>query len=99
MLDVELSKHAAARANQRGVSHHLLSTLLDVADIDSPVGSGCRLFRVSRQRLNDRATRRRVGSEADRLASLAVIWSDSTQTIVTVLHHDGRAGRRYRASH
>ena len=54
---------------------------------------------VIRHRLNDRATRRRVGGDADRLGSLAVIWSDHTQTIVTVLHHEGRAGRRYRATH
>ena len=98
MLDVELSKHAATRANQRGVSHHLLSTLLDVVDIASPVGSGCRLLRVSRQQLNDRAARRRVGSDADRLGSLSVIWSDHAQTIVTVLRHEGRAGRCYRAT-
>ena len=94
MSNLELSKHAASRANQRGVPHHLLSTLLDIADVDSPVGGSCRLLRVSRRRLNDRAVRRQVGSEADRLSSLAVIWSDDTQSIVTVLHHDGRAGRR-----
>lgn len=95
-----LTRHAAVRANQRGVPHHLIDALFANADVDAPIGGGCRLLRVSRERLRDRAVRRALGAEADRMARLAVIWSDEAGAVVSVLHHfDGRRGRRYRATH
>ena len=78
--------------------HHLLRLLIAHADNDAPAGGSCRLLRISRQCLEDRSLHAEVRAQADRLASLAVIWSDSTASVVTVLHHrPGRAGRRYRA--
>ena len=98
MSSLKLTRHAANRANQRGVPHHLIDTLFENADVDAPIGSGCRLLRISRQRLRD--LRRALGSETDRLNRLAIIWSDDAAAVVTVLHHhDGRSGRRYRAVH
>jgi len=98
MSVLDLTAHAAIRANQRGVPHHLIDVLIENADIDAPIGSGCRLLRISRQRLRDRAVRQAIGAEADRMARLAIIWSDDAAAVVTVLHHhEGRAGKRYRA--
>lgn len=100
MPNLDLTRHAAVRANQRGVPHHLLRALIDHADIDAPADNGCRLLRFSKERLKDRALRAEIGVETDRLATLAVIWSDSDSRVVTVLHHRaGRLGRRYRAVH
>ena len=94
MPNQDLTQHAILRAQQRGVPHHLIDTLLENADIDAPVGGSCRLLRVSRRRLLDQSLR----GEADRLSRLAVVWSDHTSSIVTIVHHfRGRAGRRYRA--
>ena len=95
---LDLTAHATIRANQRGVPHHLIDLLLENADIDAPIGSGCRLLRISRQRLRDRSVRRAIGAEADRMGRLAIIWSDDAAAVVTVLHHyEGRAGKRYRS--
>lgn len=100
MSQFNLTAHAAIRANQRGVPHHLIDALIEYADVDAPVGSDCRLLRISKLRLRDRAVRQALGAEADRMSRLAVIWSDEAGAVVTVLHHhDGRNGRRYRAMH
>ena len=96
----DCSRHAATRAQQRGVPARLLRALLDHHDIDTPVGRNCRLLRCSRERLADRSLHAQYGSEAERLADLAVVWSDRTGLAVTVLHlRPGRSGRRYRAAY
>ena len=100
MSVLDLTAHARIRANQRGVPHRLIDALFENADIDAPIGSGCRLLRISKQRLRDRAVRETLGAEADRMTRLAIIWSDDAGAVITVLHHhDGRAGKRYRAVH
>lgn len=94
MPTFDLTHHAAVRAQQRGVPNRLLDTLIENADIDAPIGSGCRLLRVSRQRLQVRAVRKVLGSEVDRLARLAVIWSDKAGAVVTscITTRDAPAG-------
>lgn len=100
MSAIDLSAHAGVRVQQRGAPHHLIDALLEHADIDAPAGGGCRFLRVSRWRLQDRSVRAELGSRADRLARLVLVWNDATASIVTVLHHhEGLAGRRYRTVH
>jgi hypothetical protein len=95
-----LTRHATLRAKQRGVPHHLLDALLVYGDLDAPVGDGCSVVRLSRERLRDRDLRGRLGAAMDRLKSLAVIVADETGEIVTVMHDHGRTdGRRYRPRH
>jgi hypothetical protein len=95
-----LTRHATIRAQQRGVTHDVLDALIRHADVESPVGRNCTVLRFSRQRLMDRDLRASLGATVERLASLAVVLSDSTGDIVTVLHdHGGAAGRRYRRPH
>lgn len=100
MPAVALSKHAAIRANQRGITHKMLEDLLACADVEAPVGGGCSVLRVSRERLRDRTLKAQVATRPEKLASLAVVWSDETGEVVTLLVDHGRPrGRRYRARH
>jgi hypothetical protein len=98
-MTMSLSRHAAVRANQRGVPHALLQTLIEHADVETPVGGGCFALSISRARLREDDTRRSFGSAIDRVAGLAVICSGDDGAIITVMHDRGAAGRRYRTAH
>lgn len=88
---IALSKHAQLRAQQRGISRGTIEIIFEHADIDTYIGSGCRLFRVSR-----RQAERLAGP--DKLSRLALIWSDESAQVVTVMPvHETAYGRRYRA--
>lgn len=87
---IALSAYAERRARQRGVTQRDLALLLDHADIDVPVGAGCRALRVHHQ------TARRLNL-GDRLPRIAAVVNDQADEIVTVLRHlPGRRGRPYR---
>lgn len=84
------SNHSQTRAAQRGITARFVEDILDHADIEQPIGDNCRLLRVSRRR----SARLNID---DRLGRYALIWSDDTARIVTVMPlHDGSAGQRYR---
>lgn len=88
---VPLTQHAALRCAQRGIRPKFLDDLIRLSDVETPIGSNCRLFRVS-----PRAGRKHA--ERDRLSRYAVIWSDDSHSVVTVLPvQTGRSGRRYRS--
>jgi hypothetical protein len=92
-----LSTHAAIRTQQRGVPHHLIDALMSYADFEAPVGGGCTVLRMSRDRLDDPDLADRLGAERERLRGLSIIWSERTGEIVTVVRpRPGRPGRRYR---
>lgn len=87
------SEHSQTRASQRGVTARFVDDILIHADVEHPIGDNCILLRVSRQR----SARLNID---DRLGRYALIWSDDTARIVTVMPlHDGPAGRRYRRKH
>jgi hypothetical protein len=89
---IPLTQHAAVRCAQRGIRTEFLDELVSLSDVDTPIGSNCRLFRVSRK------SRNRLDN-GDKLRRYAVIWSDDSQSVVTVLPlKGGRAGRRYRST-
>jgi hypothetical protein len=86
----ELSVHARRRCQQRGIGNRRLSALLEYADVDRPIGSNCRLVRVSR------GTAKLIRG-FDGLAGLSAIIDDTTGRIRTVMQvMSGRRGRRYR---
>ena len=90
---MEHSEHSSKRAAQRGVTDRFVQAILVHADIECPIGDNCRLMRVSRRRS------RNLNID-DRLGRYALIWSDDTARIVTVMPvHDGINGRRYRKQH
>lgn len=83
------SRHAARRCAQRGIRPALLAAVLEHADVERSAGGGCRLERVSRAQA-------RALNLDDRLGRLAVILSDRTAEVVTVmpLHRHSRMARR-----
>lgn len=88
-----ISRHAEQRCHSRGVRPTMINTILDHADIERPIGDNCRLYRLSR----NAAKQLNLG---DKLGRFAVIWSDDTQRVVTVMPiHEGHAGARYRGRH
>ena len=92
-----LSKHAAIRTQQRGVPHHLIDALMSHADFEAPVGGGCIVLRMTKDRLDDPDLATSLGAERERLRGLSIVWSERSGEIVTVLRpRRGSAGRRYR---
>lgn len=84
-----LSRHASTRCAQRGLRPDFVSAILEHADIQRPAGQNCRLERVSRikaQYLN----------LDDRLCRYAIIVSDTTAKVVTVMpiYRQSRMARR-----
>ena len=87
---IPLTRHAELRCAQRGIRPGFLDDLVHLSDLETSAGSNCRLLRVSARAASGHA-------ERDRLSRYAVIWSDDTHAVVTVLPvRCGRVGRRYR---
>ena len=94
--NIQLSRHAVRRCQQRGVKQGVLSALLDHHDVDRQVGGNCRVLRMSRKQA--RQEFRTMGPQViTQLENLAVIISETTGEIVTVFHDTGKS-RRYRAT-
>ena len=92
-----LSNHAVVRTQQRGVPHHLINALMCYADFEAPVGGGCTVLRMTRDRLADPDLAEDLGAARERLRGLSIVWSERTGEVVTVLRpRRGSAGRRYR---
>lgn len=73
-----LTDHASKRCAQRGVTGHFVQTFLALSDVEQAVGNNCRLMRVSRVAAADHADR-------DKLSRYAVVWSDDSHKVVTIL--------------
>jgi hypothetical protein len=95
MSQFSLTKHAIARANQRGVTLEVVNALLTYADVEVPVGSGCTCLRCSRDALEGVDIRDKLGSLAERLRGLRAIVADDNGQLVTLFHDHGNS-RRYR---
>ena len=84
---MKLTKHAEKRMNQRGAKHDFVEELITNADIETPVGGGCLMLRVSPERANQCRHR-------DKIARFGVIMCGSTEQIITVAavykNHFGR---------
>lgn len=92
----QMTRHAEQRSQQRGVPLRMVEAVLDRHDLAFDVGGECRVLRVSRAAA---ATMTGVADRqmAEKLPALAVIWSDRTNRVVTVLRDSGRrSARRYR---
>lgn len=92
--------HALQRANQRGIQSELIDAILEYADVEVPVGSGCTSLRISKRALKNEDVRRRLGPLVDRAAKTAVLWRSDDNAVVTVMKDLGSAAaRRYRKLH
>ena len=93
---IRLSRHATLRCQQRGIRLRVLQAMLDHHDLDREVGGNCRVLRMSRKQAR-RAAAMLDPQLSAQLERLAVVMSDSSGEIVTVLHDTGKS-RRYRAA-
>lgn len=92
-----ISRHARQRSQQRGIPLSLVEKIVDYHDRDAAVGDDCRVLRVSRKAARTFAATSGDRQTAERLPDIAVVWSDKTGRVVTVIHDGGnRAARRYR---
>ena len=92
-----ITHHAWRRIQQRGIPLSLVENILDHHDRDGAVGDDCRVLRVSRNAARNFAATGGDRQTADRLPDIAVVWSDRTGQVVTVIHDGGtRRARRYR---
>lgn len=84
-----LSHHASMRCAQRGIRPSFLASIMEHADVQRPAGGNCRLERVSRSKA-------KALNLDDRLSRYALIISDTTAEIVTVMpiHRQSRMARR-----
>lgn len=88
-----MSSHAQHRCQARGLRQTFIGAILVNADVDRPIGDNCRIIRVSRQRAQHL-------NIDDRLGRYAVIWSDDSARIVTILPlYEGTSAARYRRCH
>ena len=86
---MRISKHAALRCAQRGVSAKLLAALIESADIEVSAGNGAYAVSVSRLQVAALNLPRKLGRYT------AIISDDATLVTVAPVH-DGRRGRRWR---
>ncbi len=94
--EYKLSKHATTRVQQRGVRQWVVDSLFNEADVEHPVGGGCRALTLSRRRVVEL---RGEGASVGELEVLGrhflVISPDGT--IVTIGKvQSGTKGRHYR---
>lgn len=92
----KLSKHAATRAQQRGVRQWVVNSLFNEADVEHPVGGGCRALTLSRRRVVElRGDGASVGVLEVLGRHFLVISPDGTVVTVGKVQ-SGTRGRRYR---
>jgi len=73
-----MTQHALQRCQERGLRNAFVQAILEHADLDEAAGDNCRRLRVS----SARARRLNIN---DSLARYALIWSDDSARVVTVL--------------
>jgi len=91
----EISRHARARANQRGVTNRRLAQLISYADVIVSVGHNLSACHLSRRAVEAAIHDGLPPSQIERLSRLAIIEADDG-TIVTVAAIHGRKGRHYK---
>jgi hypothetical protein len=79
------------------VRRHLVDLILAHHDLDFEGNGGCRILRLSRRALRGTTAPGASRQDVERLRRLALIYSEHSGQLVTVLHvRAGSQGRRYR---
>lgn len=86
---MRISRHAAHRCAQRGISPKCLVALLEQADVEIAVGDGATAFSVSRKQVTALNLPGKLGRYA------AIVSEDSTVITVAPMH-GGQRGRHWR---
>ena len=71
-------------------SGELITAVLQYADLQTDMGGGRTLLRLSARRMADPVIRQPLGREAPRLGDVAVVWDETEEEIFRVL--DAAAG-------
>jgi hypothetical protein len=90
-----VTQHARSRAQQRGVSHATIETILTFADREIVVGGGLRSRFVSRARLRRLAGIVLPPSECERADGVVLVIDEGENTVISVVKPRGRRGQRY----
>lgn len=91
---IRISRHAAIRAQQRGVQVSTISFIFSFADTQVYVGNSCKAHSLSRRAALRLRELRHPPHDIDRARRVTVITSPDGE-VITVFH-DRRGGRRYR---
>ena len=94
-MQLATTRHAELRMRQRGIRHGQISTLVNLVDIDIPVGRSLNALRMSRQALAAARADGLSNQEIDLLSRIALVES-SDGALVTVAHMHGSKSRVYR---
>ena len=95
MQQLNYTKHATHRMQQRGIRRHQVERLIDLADLYIPVGRALGAIRISRPAIAEAvADGWLCRAEAERLKRRAVLIADDGE-IVTVAHLYGRKSASY----
>ena len=81
---------APSAMRQAPPSGDLITAVLQYADLQTDMGGGRTLLRLSARRMADPVIREPLGREAPRLAEVAVVWDEADEEIFRVL--DAAAG-------
>ena len=97
--EINLSRHAKTRGQQRGVRKSTIDFILDHADRSLHVGKGLTAISISRKNQR-RLFRKGIDSRViERADSVAVLLAPDNNDVVTVMRLHGRTARYYHKQH
>lgn len=91
-----LTDHAADRMQRRGVAGDSVALVLAHADRRVAAGSGAVALSITRRQRQNLCERGLAPALLDRTAGLILLLSRETGAVITVMHDQGPAARRYR---
>jgi hypothetical protein len=92
---LELTQHARARAQTRGIPLRIVYAIYANADRRTFVGDGRRSLMVSRRQL-DRLANAISPADRERMEGVILVIDQQRKTVITVLHGDRSRGQYYR---
>ena len=92
-----LTDHAAARAQQRGISRETINFVIANADVWLHAGGGTNSVRISKKKIPQLKKNGGRSSQRDRAQNVVLLLDQKSASIITVMHDTGtRQSRRYR---
>ena len=95
MKNINWTKHATTRSQQRGFGRDQVERLIELADLVTPVSRGAAALRVSRSAIAEAVAEGLCSKAAARLAGRVAVLADDG-AIVTVAHLCGRKAKAYK---
>src|SRR3954466_5559493 len=91
-----ISRHATARAQQRGISPAQVFAVATHGDMETPRGGDCYAVWISKKTLRRLGPLTPEGVPTDRLKGLTILQSDDDTLVTTFRSERGKAYRRNR---